>query len=44
MPAGDLPGDNCEITLKVKGPDDQGGSLNALWRFDKVDGRLSVVG
>lgn len=42
--AGNMPGQNCEITFVVRGPDGKEGVRNGSYRLDKREGRTAVVG
>ena len=41
--ASSLSGHNCEMQLELMGKDGQSKQVNAAWRFDEVNGQLSVV-
>lgn len=38
------PGDNCEMSISIRGPDGKIHEIPAGWRFDTIDGRLQVLG
>lgn len=42
--AGPSPGQSCELTITIKGPDGKAHEMPAAWRFDEVDGKLAIVG
>lgn len=42
--AAPLPGENCEATITIKGADGKKHELPGAWRFDRLDGRIAVVG
>lgn len=42
--AAPIPGENCEMTIIVRGPDGMEHELPASWRFDRVKGKLRIVG
>lgn len=43
-PASPLPGENCEATVTIRGPDGRKHDFPAAWRFDELEGRIEVVG
>ena len=43
-PAEGVPGDVCEMTVTIKGPDGKPHDVPGRWRFDQVGGSLAVVG
>ncbi len=43
-PAQGVPGDTCEMTVTIKGPDGKPHDVPGRWRFDQVGGALTVVG
>lgn len=42
--ASSLPGENCEVTFLVKGPDGKEEERLGAYRFDQRNGALAVVG
>ncbi|QTD57265.1 hypothetical protein [Parasphingorhabdus cellanae] len=44
VPAANLPGQNCEMEVLIKGLDGKDDKISGAWRFDKLDGKLAIVG
>ena len=42
-PASPLPGQNCEVTITIRGKDGEEHDLPAAYRFDELDGRIEIV-
>jgi hypothetical protein len=38
------PGENCEMSISIRGPDSKMHEISAGWRFDTIDGDLQVLG
>ncbi|MCE7798113.1 hypothetical protein LWE61_16330 [Sphingobium sufflavum] len=38
------PGENCEMSISIRGPDSKMHELSAGWRFDTINGDLQVLG
>lgn len=42
--ASPLPGQNCEVTITIRGKDGEEDDLPAAYRFDELNGRIEIVG
>lgn len=44
IPATNLPGENCEMEIFIKGLDGKDDKISGAWRFDQLNGKLAIVG